>query len=168
MKRLARLSLLVVLTLTWSVSVQTVSLTGRILDPNGAVIQGIEVEASSIRKELIKTQTNSEGEYSLSLLPGQYSISVNRQPVRMNGFETLVLSKYRVGNALDGKMNLDLVLTGSNDHEPCGYGGDCGSTEQIETSNDPQPQDKIYPRPKIEENKQKTKVNINTTIKRDN
>lgn len=65
----------------------TATLTGRVIDPNGAVIVGAKVEATNIDTNVSSsTETNGEGLFVISnLLPGRYRVSLQKQ-----GFQTIV------------------------------------------------------------------------------
>src|SRR5882724_1908138 len=65
----------------------TATLTGRVIDPNGAVIIGAKVDATNIDTNVTSsTETNSDGLFVISnLLPGRYRVFVQKQ-----GFQTVV------------------------------------------------------------------------------
>jgi hypothetical protein len=73
------------------VSAQTESATvlGRVTDPTGAIVNGVEVEIRNVDTNASTTSsTNAEGLYAIhSLAPGHYVISVHKQ-----GFKTVSLT----------------------------------------------------------------------------
>ena len=97
---------------------QETVLTGRILDRNGAVVPNIAVTTKLVGKR-VEVRTNEDGVYLIPLKSGIYTITINPQPVRMNGFETLVLTGFRISPAYDGKMNLDFSLPVHGDGVIC-------------------------------------------------
>lgn len=99
----------VFLALVVCIQAQEISLTGRVLDPNGAVVPNIAV-TTVVGKRKLEARTNEDGIYSIRLIAGVYTLTVNPQIVRMNGFETLVLKGFRISPAYDGKMTLDFSL----------------------------------------------------------
>lgn len=105
---------------------QEIALKGRILDLNGAVVPNIAVTTKLDGRQL-EVRTNEDGVYLIPLKSGVYSITINPQPVRMNGLETLVLVGFRIPPTYDGKMNLDFSLA------PLGDGVIC---ELTDTSSD--------------------------------
>ncbi|HEY0365087.1 MAG TPA: TonB-dependent receptor, partial [Pyrinomonadaceae bacterium] len=78
----SRLTLLTILIFTFNVNAQdldTVTISGRVMDQNGAVIPGAEVHATLTRTQLKRTTTtDAEGRYRLiQLEPGTYIIRVS-------------------------------------------------------------------------------------------
>src|SRR5215213_1702698 len=78
----SRLTLLTILLFTFNVNAQdldTVTISGRVMDQNGAVIPGAEVHAALTRTQLKRTTTtDAEGRYRLiQLEPGTYIIRVS-------------------------------------------------------------------------------------------
>src|ERR1044071_8558956 len=60
------------------------TLTGRVIDPNGAAIPGATVSITSQQTQLTETATtNDEGNYTVPfLLPGRYTVKVEAQGVK--------------------------------------------------------------------------------------
>src|SRR5215212_2125907 len=78
----SRLTLLTILLFTFNVNAQdldTVTISGRVMDQNGAVIPGAEVHATLTRTQLKRTTTtDAEGRYRLiQLEPGIYVVRVS-------------------------------------------------------------------------------------------
>src|SRR6185369_1894189 len=78
----SRLTLLTILLFTFNVNAQdldTVTIAGRIMDQNGAVIPGAEIQVKLIKTGLTRTTTSdAEGRYRLiQLEPGTYTIRVS-------------------------------------------------------------------------------------------
>jgi len=65
----------------------TATITGRVTDPQGAIMAGVKVEATNVETNLTSTgETNSEGLYVISNLPpGRYRVTIQKQ-----GFQTIV------------------------------------------------------------------------------
>lgn len=63
------------------------SIVGRVVDPTGAVIPAVRVEATNQATNItISTQSNAEGAYTLPfLLPGAYRLTAT-----VTGFKTFV------------------------------------------------------------------------------
>src|SRR5690349_1777855 len=84
----AALILFVVLLLTLPMPAQTVSgtLSGRVIDPTGAVVPGVVVVAKDSDTGLVRqAKTDSEGSYLLSFLPlGTYQLTASA-----SGFSTV-------------------------------------------------------------------------------
>ena len=99
---------------------QSTKLEGTIFDPAGAVVPAAKVEARFEKGNVTSTISDSEGHFALRLKPGIYSLEVSRP-----GFVTIEIAEYQLVDAGAKGMTLDLVLFGSNAHEPCGYSGDC-------------------------------------------
>ncbi|MDX6442936.1 MAG: hypothetical protein QOH71_10 [Blastocatellia bacterium] len=115
----ALLSFIFVLVLTTSSHAQqaaTASLTGRVFDPNGAVVPGAQVTATQTTTNLKReTTTNNEGLYVLAgLPPGEYELRI-----QANGFSTKTSSSaisLQVGQSktVDGTLEVG-SLSGSVD-----------------------------------------------------
>ena len=150
MKKVMKLFSVLILALTCSLGTfgQNIKLTGTISDPSGAVVPGAKVKATSKDERQSIAQSNTEGVYVIDLVPGTYRLEVNSP-----GFVTYIIDQYLVKDAASGEMNFSMVLTGRTDHEPCGYGGDCGYSEEIKIEK-PILQDNISLRPIIEVPKQ--------------
>jgi hypothetical protein len=78
----SRLTLLTILLFTFNVNAQdldTVTISGRIMDQNGAVIPGAAVQATLIKTGLKRSaQTDDEGRYRLfQLEPGSYTLRIS-------------------------------------------------------------------------------------------
>jgi hypothetical protein len=78
----SRLTLLTILLFTFNVNAQdldTVTIAGRIMDQNGAVVPGAEVQATLVKTQLKRTTTtDAEGRYRLiQLEPGIYVLRVS-------------------------------------------------------------------------------------------
>src|ERR1041384_3928365 len=78
----SRLTLLTILLFTFNVNAQdldTVTISGRVMDQNGAVVPGAEVQATLVRTSLRRTTTtDAEGRYRLiQLEPGIYVVRVS-------------------------------------------------------------------------------------------
>jgi hypothetical protein len=78
----SRLTLLTILLFTFNVNAQdldTVTIAGRVMDQNGAVVPGAEVQATLVRTRLKRTTTtDAEGRYRLiQLEPGTYVLLVS-------------------------------------------------------------------------------------------
>ena len=83
---------------------QTAELTGRVMDPSGAVVPGAAVKVTSVDSGADReVKTNSSGYYTVPLLlPGEYRISIQNQ-----GFKTLV----RSGIVLDVDQRAEIDIT---------------------------------------------------------
>src|SRR5512132_1864529 len=71
----------------------TATLTGRVVDPQGAVIPGAQVKArqaaTGIERE---TQTNDSGLFTLpSLVPGQYEVTIESAGFKTTKYNSLTL-----------------------------------------------------------------------------
>ena len=131
---------------------QNIKLSGTVYDPNGAVVPRANVKVTDKSGHRFKAITNDEGSFLLALIPGLYTIEIERP-----GFTKLIYKEYRIVDSTFGKMNIDFVIFGSSDHEPCGYtGADCLNPGPIEVKEMPSASDKISPRPQIVENKKET------------
>lgn len=93
------------------INAQTTNLSGRVFDHNGAVVLGakIHIKSSKERKTFVTTP-DDEGEYSVSLTPGFYSIKVQTA-----GFKKFEIKKYRIVSG--DKMCLDIVLEVESMHQ---------------------------------------------------
>ena len=101
--------------------------TGTVYDPTGAVVSSVNIKVTDEQGRSNAVKTNDEGAFLIGLAPGLYSIIIEKA-----GFKTLEYKKYRIVNSTFGKMNIDFVICGSTDHEPCGYGGgECRSAKPI-------------------------------------
>ena len=121
------------------------ALSGTIYDPFGAVVPGAVISASNKSAGVFRTSTDVEGSYRLNLLAGNYEIAITAP-----GFEKLVYKDLRIVNSTFGKMNFDLVIEGSTNHEPCGYGGDQCFDDEVPkdiTTSPPLIETKIQTRP---------------------
>src|SRR5215211_5342018 len=88
----SRLTLLTILLFTFNVNAQdldTVTITGRIMDQNGAVIPGAEVHATVVKTGQTRSTTSDvAGRYRLiQLEPGSYALRVS-----FNGFAPLQMT----------------------------------------------------------------------------
>src|SRR5215210_6114121 len=81
------------------------SLTGKVTDPNEAVVPGAEVSIKNIDTNTVTTATtNDEGSYSFPLLsPGKYTLTVARE-----GFNTTVREGVEVRVA--DRLTLDVKM----------------------------------------------------------
>jgi hypothetical protein len=108
----SRLTLLTILLFTFNVNAQdldTVTISGRIMDQNGAVIPGAEVQATLIRTGHARSTTSdAEGRYRLiQLEPGTYTVHVS-----FKGFAPLQLTGIM---AVSGQsLELPVTLTPAN------------------------------------------------------
>src|SRR6476620_9389676 len=78
----SRLTLLTILLFTFNIQAQdldTVTISGRVMDQNGAVVPGAEVQATLIKTARKRTTTTDvEGRYRLiQLEPGIYAVRVS-------------------------------------------------------------------------------------------
>src|SRR5579883_2378443 len=74
------------------------SLTGKVTDPNGAVLPGASVVVKNVATNVENTTTtNADGDYTFPLLqPGRYNLTVNAQgfaPAVREGIEVKVADK---------------------------------------------------------------------------
>ncbi|HEY0320543.1 MAG TPA: carboxypeptidase-like regulatory domain-containing protein [Pyrinomonadaceae bacterium] len=88
------------------------SLTGKVTDPNEAVVPGAEVSIKNIETNNVTTATtNEEGSYSFPLLsPGKYTLTVTREGFNTSareGIEIAVAAKL----TLDIKMDIGVAAT---------------------------------------------------------
>jgi hypothetical protein len=91
---------------------QNTGLKGRALDVNGAVIPGLPIVVEANKGKKIEATTNEDGEYSLALPFGRYSI-------RFGGGNTLwcvvEIWSYPVPK-FNGYVNFDITVEGHSDH----------------------------------------------------
>src|SRR4029079_4393936 len=78
----SRLTLLTILLFTFNVNAQdldTVTIAGRVMDQNGAVVPGAEVQVTLIKTDRERTiSTDGDGRYRLTPLePGTYTVHVS-------------------------------------------------------------------------------------------
>jgi hypothetical protein len=129
---IAALLLLCVAFLTASAQEFRGSVTGKVTDPNGAVLPGATVVIKNVETNVEQTATtNSDGEYSFPLLqPGKYSLTVSAQgfaQATRDGLDIAVAAKVNVdvqmqpsgvGEMVQVVSNTDLetgsVSTGTN------------------------------------------------------
>jgi hypothetical protein len=97
---------------------QNIKLSGTVYDPNGAVVPKAKILAANKKSGSFSTETGVDGHFSLILSPGIYAIDVSG-----TGFMMVKYLEFPVINSTYGKMNLDVVMFGRKDHEPCGYAG---------------------------------------------
>lgn len=92
----------------------TSSLTGRVVDTNGAVISGAKITATQKTTGLQRLATaNNEGFYTITNLPpGDYEVMVEAQGFAISKSDTLVLA---VGQALSLDVTLQVTLQASAD-----------------------------------------------------
>jgi outer membrane receptor protein involved in Fe transport len=85
----------------------TATLTGNITDPNGAVVTGATVTATSNETGLSKSdQTNESGRYTITFLqPGSYNITVEAQGFAKASLENV---KLEVGQTASGDFQLSV------------------------------------------------------------
>src|ERR1044071_8765926 len=108
----SRLTLLTILLFTFNVNAQdldTVTISGRIMDQNGAVIPGAEVRAVLVKTgQTRSTTSDAEGRYRLiQLEPGTYTVHVS-----FNGFAPLQITGI---TAVSGQsLELPITLTPAN------------------------------------------------------
>ena len=86
----------------------TATLTGEVKDPNGAVVPGATVTATSVETGLSKSaQTNDDGRYTITFLqPGTYTITVE-QP----GFAKATRENIKLETGQRAGLDIDLSLT---------------------------------------------------------
>jgi hypothetical protein len=65
---------------TGSLFAQTATLTGRVSDPSGAIVPGVQVEVRAVGTGSVwRTETNSAGYYTVTALsPGQYDLAASK------------------------------------------------------------------------------------------
>ena len=108
----SRLTLLTILLFTFNVNAQdldTVTISGRVMDQSGAVIPGAEVQATLIKTGLKRTtQTDAEGRYRLfQLEPGSYALRISSP-----GFNTRELTN--IATVSSQALQLDATLLPAN------------------------------------------------------
>jgi outer membrane receptor protein involved in Fe transport len=98
------------LALTAGAFAQTASITGRVTDPNGAVVPGVHVTALSRDSGFAsEANTNQDGYYSLSSLqPGAYNLSLSKSGFMEVREENLVLEVQQVAR-MDFKLKLGTI-----------------------------------------------------------
>jgi len=89
---------------------QNAQITGRITDPSEAVMPNVQVEVSNVRTGVVrKTETNTEGYYSVPLLPpGEYRLSVQAPGFAQRSRDRIVLNVDQVVR-LDFAMEVGVV-----------------------------------------------------------
>jgi hypothetical protein len=114
-------SLLLLLAASVSSFAQSISLTGTIFDPTGALVTSGQIKAVDEKGSALIGASNSDGQFEVKLIPGIYALEVSAP-----GFITVKQTEFLVINSTTGKMAIDFVLFGGKYHEPCGYSGaDC-------------------------------------------
>lgn len=115
MRRFLVLSLLALLCvmpamLAFAQSASTATLTGQVVDPQGAVIANAKVTATNVATGISRsTNTTGSGDYSLpNLPPGTYDITVTAAKFSQGGNKGVILN---VGDSRD--MNFKLGVAGS-------------------------------------------------------
>ena len=98
-------ALLVALSATAFAQVETGQITGRVTDPNGAVVPGASVTVKSVENNSVRNVTaDEEGVYSVTnLLPGLYDVSVEAQ--------SFAKSTQRVQVTVGARASLDTQLS---------------------------------------------------------
>jgi hypothetical protein len=88
------------------------SLTGQILDPQGAAIAGSQVVVTNVDTSIARTaQSNDSGRYTVTNLnPGKYSVTV-----KSNGFSEKVLTNIVLAVGQDGALDVTLSLGSTSD-----------------------------------------------------
>ncbi len=91
-------------------SASTATITGRVVDPSGAVVAGAKVTATNVATGLVRsTNTTGTGDYSLpNLPPGTYDVKVSASGFAEGGAKGVTLN---VGDQRD--MNFKLPVAGS-------------------------------------------------------
>ena len=86
----------------------TATLTGEVKDPNGAIVPGATVTATSVQTGLSKTaQTNDDGRYTIAFLqPGSYNIAVEKQ-----GFARTERQNITLETGQTAALNVELSVT---------------------------------------------------------
>ncbi|HEX8889402.1 MAG TPA: TonB-dependent receptor [Pyrinomonadaceae bacterium] len=108
----ALLLLLVVFSMTASAQEFRGSITGKVVDPNDAIVPGAEVSIKNVdTNALVTATTNEDGSYSFPLLqPGKYTLTVTKE-----GFNTAVREGIEIRVAdkltLDVKMDVGVSAT---------------------------------------------------------
>ncbi len=114
MKRLKNLSILLLVYFSIAMSVNlnaqtiTATLAGIVSDPNGAIVPGATVTATSNETGLSKSvTTNDDGRYTItSLQPGAYTIKIDKQ-----GFAATTTPNIRLETGQSASLNLTLQVT---------------------------------------------------------
>ena len=90
------------------------TLSGRVVDPQGAVIHGATVEATQAETGLERTTTtNREGAFALAALPvGTYQVVVQAQGFGAKRFDKVVLL---VGQTIT--LDVDLAVSGAQEEQ---------------------------------------------------
>src|ERR1035438_7335477 len=106
------LALLLVLALPVEAQVSSGSLLGDVRDEKGAVIEGVEIQATNTATGFArKAASNAFGSYRIDdLLPGAYTVTAQR-----DGFQTVAVSPVFV--ELNKKSHLDFDLHLGSSHE---------------------------------------------------
>jgi hypothetical protein len=88
------------------------SLTGQILDPQGAAIAGSQVVVTNVDTSIARTaQSNESGRYTVTNLnPGKYSVTV-----KSSGFSEKVLTNIVLAVGQDGSLDVTLSLGSTSD-----------------------------------------------------
>jgi len=88
------------------------SLTGQILDPQGATISGSQVVVTNVDTSIARTvPSNDSGRYTVTNLnPGKYSVSV-----KSSGFTEKVLTNIVLAVGQDGALDVTLSLGSTSD-----------------------------------------------------
>src|SRR5215203_967403 len=101
------LTLLIGPSIVAQTQITTGTIQGTVIDANGAVVPGANVEVKNLETNLSRNLTTDEGGrfVSLGLPPGNYSVTVSKQ-----GFATTVLKKtaLTVGQALTVPFSLKI------------------------------------------------------------
>lgn len=79
---------------------------GRVLDPQGAVILGVDITAVDSQKTIFRAKTNADGQYAFELTTGEYTLEINNDralfcPVRIKNF---------LVPELNGVVSFDIIL----------------------------------------------------------
>ena len=91
---------------------QTAQITGKVTDPSGAVVPGVEVSAVNLDNGSRRdTVSNSDGYYTLPLLqPGNYELRA-----QLSGFKTIARSGIKLEVQQVARIDLPLELGGSSE-----------------------------------------------------
>ncbi len=96
-------------------------LTGKVFDPNGALVPGAQIRATGATGAITSTNSSASGIFSLPIAPGLYRLQVTK-----SGFISANFPEFLVVNSSTGKMTMDIVLFPGLSNSPCGYSGaDC-------------------------------------------
>ncbi|MBK9162572.1 MAG: carboxypeptidase regulatory-like domain-containing protein [Acidobacteria bacterium] len=93
-------------------------LTGNVFDPNGALVPGAQIRATSASGAVTSTDSSASGIFSLPVAPGLYKLQITK-----SGFISANFPEFFVVNSTTGKMYIDIVLFPGLSHSPCGYSG---------------------------------------------